>query len=177
MKEIELFFLKEIQDTSSLMKLKFNEEIIHYLNNLLIFNLNNNLTELYLVDLFKDCLEAKSKNEKFMKNKLLGDCALLTSGYFRDSIKNKQISKSYYFDMGKVAYQNASNYATHPHLFISLCQNYERCSNLLNELSVHIRVYRDKDLLKVLDIWNLTKSLSAQKRLAELGFVSKTEDE
>ena len=177
MKEIELFFLEEIQIAIDLTKLKLNDNLVSYLNNLLAINYNNNLSKTYLSDLYKDCLEAKNKNEKFLKNKLLGDSSLITVGFFRDSIKRKQVSENYYIDMGKLAYQNASTCALDPQLFNSLSYHYEKCSNLLNEVSVHIKVCRDKDLLKVLEIWNITKSLSAQKRLAELGFVSRTEEE
>ena len=36
------------------------------------------LAKIYLSDLYKDCIEAKNKNEKFLRNKLLGDSSLIT---------------------------------------------------------------------------------------------------
>jgi hypothetical protein len=110
--KLSSYFYDELQSMNKKSKFPVAEELIYYSSEVLekyCLNVDFNSKVLGL-----DLLKAKSVSISEQKRmyKEIGDTALVLTGYFSDSISRKLVDKSYYTNLGKIAYRNMNNIKT-----------------------------------------------------------------
>ncbi|RME27088.1 MAG: hypothetical protein D6798_05390 [Deltaproteobacteria bacterium] len=123
----------------------------------------------------------------------LGDRALMTAGFFRQSIARKLVSRQYYIDMGAAAYDalagmlRAAGFGRREVIgdsggrgldvvYDELAQRFEDCSEVLAEVHHAVRerhetALSDSDILALYEEWLATGSPRVAARLTSLGVV------
>ncbi len=123
----------------------------------------------------------------------LGDRALFVSGFFRQSLSRKLVSRQYYLDMGAAAYDTLAGLlraagfgrgqvvgegATRglDSVYEELAQAYDSCSEVLAEVRDSVREsdggeLSDVDIVSLYEEWLATGSPRLAARLASLGVV------
>lgn len=111
---LQAFFFKQLQDYNAKFTDPLGKEFIYYSSNVMdqyalvenfFSNQDGKKTEKILGLKY---LEALNKNdyERAKDLKEIGDIALLSCGYFSESLENKIVSEYYYYSLGKMAYSN-----------------------------------------------------------------------
>jgi len=122
----------------------------------------------------------------------LGDRALLTSGFFRQSLARRLVSRSYYIAMGAAAYDTLAGLLRVAgfgrsgtdrgaargldDIYDELAASFEACSEVLYEVSDAVREedggsLSDADIVALYEEWLATGSSRVWARLARLGVV------
>lgn len=122
----------------------------------------------------------------------LGDRALLTAGFFRQSLSGRLVSRQYYVDMGAAAYDalagllRAAGFGGRvvgdgghkglDDIYQELAQAFEACSEVLDEVRDAVRGedegrLPDEEVLALYEQWRATGSPRLAARLARLGVV------
>lgn len=127
----------------------------------------------------------------------LGDRALVTSGFFRQSLGRKLVSRQYYIDMGAAAYDalagllRAAGFGSRAlgddgghrgghkgldDIYSELSEAFEACSEVLGEVREAVRgegegQLSDGDIVALYEEWLATGNPRVAARLARLGVV------
>lgn len=115
----------------------------------------------------------------------LGDAALLTMGFFRGSIRRRNLAPTYYSEMGAGAYQRLARMLRAPRgqvvgggrgmddIFAELADCFDACAEVLQEVRATSRAQvqdaSDAAVLALYEEWRATGSRAAAARLQALG--------
>jgi hypothetical protein len=108
--------------------------------------------------------------------KQLADFSLYISGFFQDSLNQKNVDLDYYIALGGNAYHRLSSLGgiSRPHdtfseTFVDLSANFRRYMDVLSEISENSEMLKDSDLLKLYEKWLTTGSQRLARKLREFG--------
>lgn len=166
---LEKYFEEQIYKALEHQGLELSVFAVNYLLNLISYEaLRSSEEDIYLFDLYKKSVEAKSKREKVAYLRRLGDHSLVTSGFFSRSLERKPVGLEYYISMGSAAYGSIRK----PDLYMELSHKYRGCVAILNEVSESNENYCVKDIGRLYDMWLSTDSKAIKEELAMLGMIT-----
>ena len=101
----------------------------------------------------------------------LGDFSLFTSGFFSDSLRRRVVDVDYYRSMGEYAYGSLGrrDSDTLGEVFTELARKFVGFMDVLADVSERTTATAGTDVLRLYEKWLRTGSLTAGKRLVELG--------
>lgn len=144
-----------------------------------------------LVDLQLQAAQG-SRSQAIRAYRSMGDRALVTSGFFRQSLSRKLVSRQYYLDMGAAAYDTLAGLLRAAgfggavvgegagrgldDIYDELAHAFEACSEVLSEVRDAVRgddagQLSDGDIVELYEEWLATGSPRIAARLARLGVV------
>jgi hypothetical protein len=131
-----------------------------------------------LAMMLAEALESPSPVMRQVALQRLGDVSLFISGFFQDSLARKPVDVEYYARMGGSAYDTLSglplrtvrDHALHS-VFRELAEKFLQCVELLAEVAQQARVFDERDLLRLYDVYLQTGSRRAREALQSLGVV------
>lgn len=106
--------------------------------------------------------------------KRIGDWSLLLTGYFREHLERRRLSRAYCARMGEGAYGRLSGMFrddTLSPVFSELAGQYNTCSAVIAEVRDEGAVRSDADLLRLYEEWLRSGSPRVAERLSALGMV------
>jgi hypothetical protein len=113
----------------------------------------------------------------------VGDTSLYVSGFWSESLDQRAIDVAYYIDMGGSAYgelaRGGSGWTRDPYgeVFGELACNFVRFVGALALISRRVAVpTSDRDIFRLYQHWQRTRSASAAARLAAVGVVPPRDD-
>ena len=189
------FFHEQVGLAADKAPLNFSEEGVFYLTNLLVERGQGAAGDepRTLVELGLKAAHG-SRSQAIQAYRQLGDLALYTTGFFRQSLERRSVGVSYYLEMGSMAYHRLSRMLTgregqligeggHKGLdaiFDELAQRYAVCSEILQDVRARLRSQStdtsDLAVLGLYEEWLRTGSPHVARRLQELGiFASESE--
>lgn len=182
------YFNDAIHDAVSRQSISPHEETIVYIVNLLThFTLTENINQTSseglsskpLALIYKDAIEADSKEERNSHLRKLGDIALFTSGLFSASLEKSAVGIDYFISMGGSAYSSLadSHTRTFPvqgirEVFSDLAEHFLNYVDVLTEVSESNELTDARDVLCLYESWLQTGSDYARKRLQENGILT-----
>ncbi len=107
--------------------------------------------------------------------KRLGDCSLLLTGFFREQLARRRLSRDYCARMGGGAYQRLERMfpgddSLAP-VFGELAQRYDACAEVIAEVRDEAAVRSDTDAIRLYEEWMRTGSPRVGERLRTLGLL------
>ena len=159
----------------------------HYMVNLLsCFARAENLYEVTrdgyglkpLAIMLADALESPSPMARHIALQRLGDVSLFISGFFQDSLARRAVDVDYYARMGGGAYDTLSGlpprtvreHALHS-VFSELAAKFMQCVEVIADVAQQARVFDERDVLRLYDVYLKTGSARAKRALTGLGIV------
>ena len=107
--------------------------------------------------------------------KRLGDWSLLLTGFFREQLARRRLSREYCARMGGGAYQRLERMlpgdVTIAPVFGELAERYEACAEVIAEVRDEAANRSDSDVLRLYEEWLQTGSPRVAERLRALGVV------
>lgn len=129
-----------------------------------------------LASLLADAFECASLEERQQGLRRLGDVALFVAGFFSDYLNHRPVDADYYSHMGGSAYGMLAELpprslrdAALAEVFTELAQKFGEFVDVLNEVAQQARVFDERDLLRLYELWVRTGSRRAADKLRELG--------
>ncbi len=177
------FFFELVRNAIDRQRVKLQPETEFYVVKLLkrfIFSdalysrsSDGSLKEQPLAFLYKEALEAEAPPEQKILFQNVGDISLFKAGFFSESLCRANLDINYYIGLGGSAYLNAAQRSDEKHfrsLFSELAEQFERCVNILSEVSEATTPTRtEQDLLRLYEIWNNTGSERLARTLSKTG--------
>ena len=125
-----------------------------------------------------DALESPSPVMRHIALQRLGDVSLFIAGFFQDSLARRSVDVDYYAKMGSGAYDTLSGLpprtmreqALHS-VFSELSAKFLQCVEVLGEVAQQSRVFDERDILRLYDVYLKTGSCRARSALQGLGIV------
>ncbi|MCB9780839.1 MAG: hypothetical protein H6742_19885 [Alphaproteobacteria bacterium] len=190
------FFLDHVEQAVVGNAAPVSEESVWYLTSLLVDRSRPDESEQpdTLVELH---LQARTgdRSTAIRAYRHLGDRALYVSGFFRQSLARKLVSRKYYLDMGAAAYDSLAGLLRAAGfggaalvgdggggskgldgIYDELAHAFESCSEVLGEVCETVREQArgelsDADILALYEEWQATGSPRIANKLARLGLV------
>lgn len=107
--------------------------------------------------------------------KRLGDWSLLLTGFFREQLARRRLSREYCARMGGGAYLRLERMlpgdVTIAPVFGELAERYDACVEVIAEVRDEAASRSDKDVLRLYEEWLRTGSPRVAERLRDLGVV------
>jgi hypothetical protein len=177
------FFFELVRNAIDRQRVKLQPETEFYVVKLLkrfIFSdalysrkSDGSMQEQPLAFLFKEALEAEAPPEQKVLFQNVGDISLFKAGFFSESLCRANLDINYYIGLGGAAYLNAAQRSDERHfrsLFSELSDQFERCVNILSEVSEATTPTRtEQDLFRLYDMWTNTGSERAARTLSRTG--------
>jgi hypothetical protein len=115
-----------------------------------------------------------SRHERARLLRAMGDTALFISGFFADSLTDKNADLRYYRTLGGMAYERLSRDHEHdraigPAVFTELAARFREFADVLSEVSEASRPQTPRSVLKLYERWVQTGSPRAAALLAREG--------
>ncbi len=135
---------------------------------------DGNYREESLAILLKEALEQPKAEDQSLLFRHLGDVSLYVAGFFQDSLNRKLVDVDYYIDVGGTAYQQVAERSEEEvlrSLYSELSNKFPNFVEVLAQVSEKTTPRSEKDLLRLYDLWQRTKSERAAKTLQEAGIV------
>ncbi len=178
--ELEVYFEGRLTSALANQGVVLSDEGRGYLTQLLVrsakaethFEADVTLAELHMQAAQSGRGEALSMYRK------LGDRALFVAGWFSESLERRAVGLSYYTDMGEAAYDRVSGLASvsplrdWTELFGELARRFGECVGVVAEVSDGDDEPKDRDVLRLYELWQKTRSPYAARRLARLGILA-----
>lgn len=178
------FFRDEVSVASETLGVQLAELVEFYLVNLLC-DFSKRETSPTLGDeplalIYKKAIEAAPGGQREVHFKELGDISLYVAGFFSESIERSLVDIDYYISMGGNAYGALSELVgkqrrgeTFAELYGDLSEAFPLLVDVLGEVRSRslINPSSDKDLLRLYDRWQRTKSERIGRLLSEAGLV------
>lgn len=131
-----------------------------------------------LAMMLSEALESPSPVMRQIALQRLGDVSLFIAGFFQDSLARKAVDVDYYARMGGGAYDTLSglpprtvrDHALHS-VFRELADKFFQCVELFAEVAQQSRVFDERDMLRLYDLYLKTGSRRAEQALQSLGVV------
>ena len=174
----QAFFYEKVHDAQLRQKKKLNENVEHYVVNLLcefVQSPQNQDDADCLALILKKALESP-RGEQLLLFKRLGDTALYFSGFFQDYFNNKLFGIRYYMSMGENAYSQLADMMQKRH---QLAQTYQDLSHafcdavdVLTDVSEQTQATsRQRDLLSLYSAWLDTASDKLENDIRKRGII------
>ena len=129
-----------------------------------------------LAQMLATSLEAPSPEERHQALRRMGDVSLFIAGFFADSLSRKSVDVDYYSRMGESAYGTLSmlpppspRSAALAEVFGELAKKFTAFVDVLNEIAQQAKVFDERDVLRLYDVWLRTGSRRAAEKLRGLG--------
>jgi hypothetical protein len=128
-----------------------------------------------LVDLLAQASSATTAVEREVLLQRLGDVSLFVAGFFAHGFERRLIDVDYHIAMGGRAYGTLANAPiSGPRralcgVFGELARKFQRVVDAIGEISDSARVWSQKDVLRLYEIWLKTGSPRAHGLLQQLG--------
>jgi hypothetical protein len=129
-----------------------------------------------LAPLFAGALEVPPGRERRLLLRRLGDLSLFIAGFFSESLARKPVDVDYYSGMGEAAYNALSELAPQSlqgkalnGVYRELAEKFRDFVDVLGEVAEMARVFTEKDIIRLYEVWMLTGSQHAYRKLRELG--------
>lgn len=108
--------------------------------------------------------------------KRIGDQSLLVTGYFRETMSRRRITRAYAEAMGASAYGVLARVLAGPRggfgeIFGELADRWDTCSNVLAEVRDEAADRSDTDVVRLYEEWLQSGSPRVAERLRELGVI------
>lgn len=131
-----------------------------------------------LVKFYSEAVTASSTREANQALKRLGDVALFIAGLFAHSLQRSLVDVDYYIAMGGNAYDCLADSVkrsfrgqTFADIYQELAEKFSTLVDVLSEVADEFQPERDQDLLRLYEIWMLTGSAQAERKLRQSGIV------
>lgn len=128
--------------------------------------------------LLADALHSETREGRDRGLQRLGDVALFVSGFFSDSLALRSVDVDYYVRMGGTAYGTLSDSPSRSirqqalvDVFRELAENFVDFVDVLNEVADQSRIFDEKDVMRLYEVWIRTGSRRAREKLEGLGVV------
>lgn len=173
------FFRERVENAVVHQRAGVSENTVFYLTNLLAEQARREEEEEdhepTLVELRQRAVAA-SPGEAVTHWRRLGDTSLVVSGFFRESLERRRISRDYYERMGAAAYRALCGLLGHgpgtlADIFSELSDRYRTCAEVLTEVREEAVEQSDADILRLYEQWLATGSPRVAERLRKLGVV------
>jgi hypothetical protein len=127
-----------------------------------------------LVDLLAQAASARSPAERDAILQRLGDVSLFVAGFFAHGFERRLIDVDYHIAMGGRAYGTLATSISGPrralaNVFDELARKFQRVVDAVGEIADSARVWSQKDVLRLYEVWLKTGSPRAQGLLRQLG--------
>lgn len=129
-----------------------------------------------LARFYTEAIEATTVQEANNALKRLGDVALFIAGLYAHSLQRSAVDIDYYIAMGGNAYDCLADSVRHSfhgrtfgEIYQELAQKFARLVDVLAEVADEFQPGRDQDLLRLYEIWLLTGSSHAERKLRQHG--------
>lgn len=165
---LKVFLLKEIYNSAEVQNIKVDEDVVHYLTQIMeAISINKDLLSknITLAELYMKAQQISSDSLKLKTYKKIGDISIAKIGLFPESI-NKVMNKKYYYNMGSLAYDFCYN-KTQDNVFYSLSKNIEDYSDIIYGVK---NCSITNNIIELYEDWQKTKSNFSKRRLLTLGF-------
>ncbi len=126
-----------------------------------------------LAILYAKAFSTTNSATRFQLLKKLGDQSLYTSGFFGDALARDHQLLSYYTSMGQGAYHELSRMSREKafvRLFTEITEKFSFMVLLLTEISQHLQLSTDQQVMKLYERWLATKSDKLRQKLLAFGF-------
>lgn len=134
-----------------------------------------------LVRFYSEAVTAPSTRETNQALKRLGDVALFIAGLFAPSLQRSLVDVDYYIAMGGNAYDCLADSVKRSFrgqdfadIYQELAEKFSSLVDVLSEVADQFQPERDQDLLRLYEIWMLTGSPQAERKLRQCGIVPST---
>jgi hypothetical protein len=173
------FFHERVESAVVHQRAPVTENAVYYLSNLLAEQVRGDeagaapAQDVTLVELRHRAVSAPP-GEAFSIWKQLGDTSLLATGFFREHLERRRISRDYYERMGASAYHALGRMlskGSFAEIFEELAQRYHACVEVIAEVRDEARERNDVDIVKLYEEWLTTGSPRVAERLRSLGVV------
>ncbi|MDP2314063.1 MAG: hypothetical protein Q8P41_14265 [Pseudomonadota bacterium] len=106
----------------------------------------------------------------------LGDRSLLLTGFFREHLERRHISRDYCVRMGETAYRSLERLLDargggFAEIFAELAERYPACVEVIAEVRDETRERSDTDIVRLYEEWLTSGSPRVAERLRQLGLV------
>lgn len=106
----------------------------------------------------------------------LGDRSLLLTGFFREHLERRKISRDYCARMGETAYRSLERLLDtrnggFAEIFAELAERYPACVDVIAEVRDETRERSDTDIVRLYEEWLASGSPRVAERLRQLGLV------
>lgn|SRR5690606_12200560 len=181
---LEDYFRDSLRRVTRARAVAAREATQHYLVNLLagfarsenLFLQSVNGAELRpLALMLSDALDEPAGPERNLLLRRLGDVALFIAGFFGDSLARKPVDVDYYSRMGEAAYSTLSNAPASRRdllladVYAELADKFLQFVDALADISQEARVFDERDVLRLYEVWVKTRSPRAAELLQKLG--------
>lgn len=183
--DVREFFQDSVQTAVARQQVNVSEDTLVYLINMLTeFTRSEVLYEdtedgrmiKPLVKFYSEAVDAQTFQEANAALKRLGDVALFIAGLYANSLQRSLVDVDYYIAMGGTAYDCLSDSMrrsvhrrTFSEIFQELSCKFAQLVDVLSEVADEFQPDRDQDLLRLYEIWLLTGSEHAARKLRQQG--------
>lgn len=126
--------------------------------------------------LLADAFESRTAEARHRALQRIGDIALFIAGFFADSLQRKLVDVDYYIRMGGTAYQTLADTRGASlreqimlEVYAELAEKFTEFVDVIAEVAQHDRVFSERDILRLYDVWIKTGSKRAERLLKDLG--------
>jgi hypothetical protein len=131
-----------------------------------------------LAMIYAEAVEARTRRERIVCLKRLGDLSLFVSGLFSYSLHRSLVDVDYYVAMGGNAYsylatnsRNTFNSQAFCEIFNELADKFIAAIDILTEVGEQMNCGNNRDIMRLYEIWQQTGSRLAAERLQREGIV------
>ncbi len=128
-----------------------------------------------LAMMLADALDAKAGPERNIQLRRLGDVALFIAGFFGDSLARRAVDVDYYSRMGEAAYTTLLNAPASRRdelladVYGELSEKFLKFVDAFADIAQQSRVFDERDILRLYELWVRTGSERAAEMLQRLG--------
>ncbi|HEX6930479.1 MAG TPA: hypothetical protein VF267_14585 [Gammaproteobacteria bacterium] len=128
-----------------------------------------------LAMMLADAFETQAGPERNLQLRRLGDVALFISGFFGESLERRPVDIDYYSRMGEAAYSTLLHSPASRRdealadVYSELSENFLTFVDALADIAQEARVFNERDILRLYDVWLRTGSERAAEILQRLG--------
>ena len=125
--------------------------------------------------MLKEALDAPTATGREHALQRLGDISLFVAGFFAHGFERRLVDVDYHIAMGGRAYSSLADALAHGRqrarapVFAELAAKFRQLTDALGEISDCARVWSQRDVLRVYEIWLKTGSRRARGLLQQLG--------
>lgn len=128
--------------------------------------------------MLSDALSTDSPEQRHQLLRRLGDVALFIAGFFADYLARRPVDVDYYSRMGGTAYETLSSLAPPSRrasvlhdVFAELAEKFSALVDVLNDIAQQAKVFDQRDILRLYELWVRTGSARAAEKLKTLGIM------
>lgn len=179
-KNIDVFFHGLIEEASNKHRIVVGEDLKYYLVSLLSSNMGKSEQEYCESPLAILIHEANFAplNKKIEMLKFIGDESLYMAGYFSESLKRKLVDRSYYINIGGMAFRTLAGVSvikSSKELYKDIYKDFSKLVELLTAVSIQTFSSNYEDIVRLYESWQISKSQVIENKLKEKGVITDAE--